>query len=416
MLPFDDQSRHSFLSGHFSPRANNSQFDPRLRIADSASLPVASQSTAVSGLSRGRQRVKIAVLGGGHGSYAAAVEMTERGHEVWFWRRDADAFAPVLDSGIVTVLDHCGTRDVRIAHPTPSLAEALGEAEVILAPLPATAQESLAAAAAPHLRNGQVVFLPPGTFGSVVFARAARAVGNAADVAYAETGTLPYLVRKRGPAEIAVSVYAKRLPTGVFPARNAAHALAKLREAYPAIEPIGDALSGALMNAGAIIHSPLILMNAGPLEHFDAWDIHNEGTQPSIRRVTSALDAERIALRQAVGYGAPHFPLVDHYATEGDQWMYGRAAHDRLTDSGDWREKIDLLTHRYMREDTALGLSLLVSVGQWAGQKMPVAAGLLAIAGAITGEDLYAGGRTLESLGLADLDRAGMTAFLADGY
>src|SRR5437868_4012861 len=94
MLPFDGQARHFFFSGHFPPWPNNSQFDPRLRIADSASLPVASQSTAVSGLSRGRQRVKIAVLGGGHGSYAAAAEITERGHEVWFWRRDADAFAP----------------------------------------------------------------------------------------------------------------------------------------------------------------------------------------------------------------------------------------------------------------------------------------------------------------------------------
>ena len=47
-------------------------------------------------------------------------------------------------------------------------------------------------------------------------------------------------------------------------------------------------------------------MNAGPLEHFERWDIHKEGTQPSIRRVTDALDAERIAARQALGYKAPH--------------------------------------------------------------------------------------------------------------
>lgn len=90
-----------------------------------------------------------------------------------------------------------------------------------------------------------------------------------------------------------------------------------------------DALSGALMNAGPIIHPPLIMLNAGPLEHFDVWDIHNEGTQPSIRRVTDTLDGERIAVREALGYGAPHFPLKDHYSKsdEGDEWMYGRAAH-----------------------------------------------------------------------------------------
>ena len=64
------------------------------------------------------------------------------------------------------------------------------------------------------------------------------------------------------------------------------------------IEDCGDALSGALMNAGPIIHPPLITMNAGPLEHFDRWDIHKEGTQVATRRVTDALDAERIAVRE----------------------------------------------------------------------------------------------------------------------
>ena len=156
-------------------------------------------------------------------------------------------------------------------------------------------------------------------------------------------------------------------------------------------------------------------MNAGPLQHFERWDIHNEGTQPAIRAVTDALDAERVALREALGYGAPHFPLADHYAQEGDEWMYGRGAHGRLTDSGDWRETIDLHRHRYMLEDTRLGLSFLVSTGRWAGVPMPVAQGLLAPASALTGRDLYAEGRTLENLGLSALSRADMRALLQEG-
>ena len=157
-------------------------------------------------------------------------------------------------------------------------------------------------------------------------------------------------------------------------------------------------------------------MNAGPLEHFETWDIHNEGTQPAIRRVTTALDAERMALREALGYPAPHFPLADHYnTTEGDEWMYGRGAHGKLTDSGDWREDIDLQRHRYMLEDTRLGLSFLVSVGRWAGVPMPVAQGLLSIASAVAGFDLYAEGRTLERLGLDGLSRAEMVELLREG-
>jgi opine dehydrogenase len=156
-------------------------------------------------------------------------------------------------------------------------------------------------------------------------------------------------------------------------------------------------------------------MNAGPLEHFDRWDIHNEGTQPSIRRVTTALDGERIALREALGYRLPHFPLADHYAEDGDEWMYGRRAHAKLTDSGDWRENIDLQAHRYMTEDVFFGLAFLVSVADWAGVKCPIASGLLAMASAIVGGDLRQQGRTLENLGLAEMTPENLTRLLNEG-
>ena len=159
----------------------------------------------------------------------------------------------------------------------------------------------------------------------------------------------------------------------------------------------------------SIIHPPLILMNAAPLEHFPRWDIHNEGTQPSVRAVTSALDAERIAVHEALGYGAPHFPLADHYTS--DRWMYGDA-HQRLVDSGDWREHIDLHNHRYMTEDVVFGLALLASIARKAGVDAPVAQGLLAIAGAILGHDLRTGERTLEGLGLGPLTAAQLQARL----
>ena len=359
--------------------------------------------------------MEIAVLGGGHGCYAAAADLSARGHRVRLWRRDAAALAPVIEAGSITVKDFAGERDVPVALATASLADAVRGAGLLVLPLPATTHESLARELAPLLADGQVCYLPPGTFGGYLFARAMHDAGNRADVSFAETGTLPYLARKHGPRRVVISGYGKRLPTGVFPLRNSAHALGVIRKAYPAVEDCGDLLSGALMNAGPIIHPPLIMMNAGPLEHFPSWDIHNEGTQPSIRRVTDALDAERIAVREALGYGAPHFPLADHYAKDGEEWMYGRGAHDKLTDSGDWREHIVLTEHRYMLEDTRLGLSFISSVGRWAGVPTPIASGFLAIASAITGRDLYAEGRTLEGLGLAALRDADMRRLLGEG-
>jgi opine dehydrogenase len=314
------------------------------------------------------------------------------------------------------VKDHNGRHDVKLALVTTGIAEAVNGAELILCPAPAFAQPDIARLLAPHLRDGQVVFLPPATFGSMIFAQAARDSGNHAKACFAETRTLPWLTRKHGPFDVAITIRAKRLPVGVFPLDQAPRALEVIGQAFPgAVEPCGDALSGALMNAGPIIHPPLIVMNAGPIEHFEKWDIHKEGTQAAIRRVTDALDSERIAVREALGYGAPHFPLAHHYAKEGEIWMYGRGSHGRLTDSGDWRERLLLTEHRYMREDLRLGLSLLISVGELAGVATPLARSFLAIGGAICGEDFARSGRTLASLGLGGLDRARLQTLLREG-
>ena len=361
--------------------------------------------------------MRIAILGGGHGCYAAAADLAEAGHAVRLWRRDAAALAPLVASGNIVLKDAQGSREVPIAGASADIGSVVQGAELIVIPSPATAQGDIALALAPHLVDGQVVFLPPATFGSVLFAKAARDAGNPADVAFAETGTLPWLTRKHGAFEVAITIRAKRLPVGVFPLDTAPHALDVIGRAFPGvIEPCGDALSGALMNAGPIIHPPLIIMNAGPIEHFERWDIHKEGTQASIRRVTDALDAERIAVREALGYGGPHFRLAHHYASEGEQWMYGRGSHDRLTDSGDWRERIVLTEHRYMREDLRLGLSFLVSVAELAGVATPLARAFLAIGSTICGEDFMQHGRTLASLGLGKLGRDELQALLRDGF
>lgn len=356
--------------------------------------------------------MRIAILGGGHGCYAAAADLSEAGHETRLWRRDAMALAAVRNAGSITLKDAQGARDVPIALATASIGEALQDAELIVIPSPAVAQDDIARAMAPHLVEGQVVFLPPGTFGSYVMAQAVKDQAGCADVIWAETGTLPYLARKHGEREVNITVRAIHLPTGVYPAGKASQAIDLICRAYPSVHACGDALSGALMNAGPVIHPPLVVMNAAPLQHFERWDIHNEGTQRAVRDVTDRLDQERIAVREAFGYGAPHYPLADHYSN--DRWMYGDA-HKKLVKSGDWREHIDLYAHRYVTEDTELGLAFLASAARFIGVDAPVAHGLLAVVGAFLGRDLRLGPRSFETLGLAGLDPAELKRRLHDG-
>ena len=356
--------------------------------------------------------MRITILGGGHGCFAAAADLSQQGHEVRWWRRQHQAFAALRQAGCLGLADANGEHKVPLPQLCDDLGQAMQDADLLLLPTPATAQDDIARAMAPHLRNGQVVFLAPGTFGSYAMAKAVAQAGSQAQVAWAETGTLPYLARCRDAVSVNVSARAVRLPTGVYPETQSPHAMRVIQQAFPSVHPCGNALSGALMNAGPIIHPPLMVMNAAPLQHFERWDIHNEGTQPVVRAVTDALDHERIAVREALGYDAPHYPLADHY--HSDRWMYGDA-HRQLVKSGDWREHIDLFTHRYITEDVAMGLALLASTARWAGVEAPVAHGILALVGAYLGQDLRQGPRTLEALGLANQSHAAVHARLHSG-
>ncbi len=66
----------------------------------------------------------------------------------------------------ITVKDFNGTREAQLSLVTTDIAEAIKDTQLILCPTPAFAQADIARLIAPHLVDGQVVYLPPATFGS----------------------------------------------------------------------------------------------------------------------------------------------------------------------------------------------------------------------------------------------------------
>ena len=68
--------------------------------------------------------MNITVLGGGHGCYAAAVEMAEKGHPTRLWRRDSTALKELLTIGNLTIKDFKGTRQL-------SVGQVVGERQLV---------------------------------------------------------------------------------------------------------------------------------------------------------------------------------------------------------------------------------------------------------------------------------------------
>lgn len=357
--------------------------------------------------------MNVAVLGGSHGAFATAADLALAGHRVRLWRRSAGDVA-ALAGGITLKAD--GRQGVaKLDRATADLGQAVDGADVVVVPLPATTHEDIGRRLAGVLTDRQVVLVTPGTLGSFVIAREIARAGGTLPLALAETGTLPYLARKTGPAAVAAPVRAANLPVGVFPAARGKEALARVTELFAATRPCVDAVDVALNNAGPVIHPPLVLVNAGAIDA-GRFDIHAAGTTPSARTLIDAVDAERIAARGGWGYPAPHYELATYYdearAAEG---LYGAGAREKLKASGLWSEVLTL-EHRYVTEDVELGLPFFESAARTVSTASPAVSGLLGVFGALLGRTLAGRGRDLDHLGLGELTRREVRGLFHDGW
>lgn len=359
--------------------------------------------------------MNVAVVGGSHGAHAIAADLALAGHRVRLWRRSAAELEPLAKTKTITLTAEGRQGTATLDAATADLGEALRDASLVVVPLPATTHEDVARRLAPHLTEEQVVLLTPGTLGSYAMAREIARAGGTLPHAFAETGTLPYLARKTGPAAVAAPVRAANLPVGVFPASRSKTALARIADVFPVTRPCVDAIDVALTNAGPVIHPPLVLLNAGAIDE-GRFDVHAAGTTASPRRLIGAVDAERLAARAGWGYPAPHYELATYYdEARAAQGLYGAGARQKVVASGLWNEVLTL-EHRYVTEDVVLGLSFLESAGRTASVPTPAVSGLLALFGALLGRDLSGGGRALEHLGLGDFSLREIRALFVEGW
>lgn len=358
---------------------------------------------------------QVAVLGGGNGALTTAGDLALAGFNVRMWTAFPEEIDEIYKTGTIKMTGLGRQGEAKLQAVTRDLGEAVSGADVICSPSPAFSQPAIAEALAPHIQDGQVLFLSPGSMGSYLFAKVFKERGCLKDIAIAEPGTLPYLTRKTASDEVLVSGHAVKLPVGVFPARKTHDAISVLKELYPAIHPVENALSVALLNVGPIIHAVLVLLNTGPVESLQAWDIHNEGTTKSVKKLILAHDQERISLRKELGFESHHYPFSDHYDPDSkDLWMYGRKAHSDLVKSESWREKLNF-SHRYIQEDVKCNLALLCSIGDLCHAEIPIARSLLKLLGVIADEDFMRTGRTLEALGLSTMSVSDITRILDEG-
>lgn len=372
----------------------------------------------------------VAVVGGSNGGHAAAADLADKGHSVQWYVRTPEHHRAVLDGERVTlrVSEHYRgrrtpgeARAVTIDRVTADLGQAVDGADAILVPLPTTTQAAVRDALVPHLSDGQVVVLCPGNAGSVPFRRAVdERADPPADVVVAETPTLPYVTRTSGPAEVTVNLDAVRLPVGAFPGEDTDRAVAPMADLYPeAAMPAADALDAALNNSNACVNATPTVLNAGAIESGEfAFNVHRQGVTESVLRVVVALDGERVRIREALGYGEPHFTQEEYYlpGTETGEHFYGANAREALTAADTFSEDPPSLDDRYVHEDVRIATVLLASLGEHLDVATPTVDAIVHLAETLMDEPYRETGRTLDRLGLGGLDRETLRSVLERGF
>jgi opine dehydrogenase len=373
---------------------------------------------------------RIAVIGAGNGGHAVAAHKTLDGFGISLFElpRFADNIRQVLDTKRITIEWPKRKETVGIDAVTTDIAAALKDADLVFVITPAFGHKTMAELCAPHVEEGQIFILMPGSGGSLEFAQIFRAQGVDRDVLLCECCTLPYGARLAGPGHVLIHTEAVTLPTGVFPANRTKEAIGKLQEVYPIITPTENVLEAALNNPNPIVHPAATLLSVTRIEYSGGeFYLYREGMTPAVARVFEALERERLATLDRLGLKLYHYAGLDARDYNLGETLEECHAHilntsmDAAFGAGSIEAGIRMkgptsMQDRYVTEDVPYGLVLLATLGRLLDIPTPLTDAIINLSQVINRADYWGQGRGVDELGLGEMDVGQIKTFLEDGF
>ncbi|MDF9824941.1 opine dehydrogenase [Breznakia sp. PF5-3] len=358
-------------------------------------------------------KTKIAVLGGGNGGHAAAADLSMKGFEVHMYEdeRFAKNMKKVFDTKTIKIKGACGEGDVEIAMVTSNLEEAIKDVEFILVAVPAFAHNVYAEKLKRLVKPGQIVFVLPGTFGSLLFWKAFQEQGITG-VQVAETHTLPYATRLITQGESLVMSRFNPLKVGVIPANKTTEVVNRLSVLFDGLEPIESVIACGLSSLNPIIHVPGCILNAGRIEIAKGeFYFYTEGFSDCVVRATEAIDKERISLLDSFGYKSDIAAHGVGGTIKTDSIKEAIASDPNFAKI---KGPADL-KNRYYSEDIPFGLASWAKIAHQYNIQTPIMDSMINLGSVILEQDCWTSGRSLEELGIQGMDKDTLKAYLVEG-
>lgn len=361
----------------------------------------------------------IGVIGAGIGGLFAVAYLGAVGHKMRLHDIDEAKLADVKAAGRMEI-EGIGEGVALVDHVGIDLNGTVDGAEVILVCTGGHRQAAVAKSLAPLLRDGQTILLIQGnTGGSLTFRRALDAAGCKAKVNLAEMDNYPYSARKLGPTKFKPIVTKRWLQIASFPGNRIDAVFKVLGPLFPTAVPAKNIIYTGFMNANAMLHVANCMANATRIEHGEQYAFYSQGVTTSVARVYQAISDERVAIAAAFGAKVPTmtdwFDVV--YKVREPTWV---EAMQKLTFNPDGpyggTPTPKSFEANFVAEDVPVGLIPMAEFGKLAGVPTPAIKTLIDYTSLMTGDDYATHARTLERMGLAGKNVAGVREVAEHGF
>ena len=349
---------------------------------------------------------KITILGAGNGGQTMAGYLAAKGNQVTLFEHPdfEEKLLKIKEKGEIILqgtLNYSGKLDLVTSDPE----YAVKNADIIYLVAPTFAQKPMFELVAPFLKDGQIIVLLPGNFGSLSLKKLLKEKGIHINIGIAEADTIPFACRQMEPGNIDVWGMKKTMSLASLPGNDIGRIISEIQDYFPLpLEPAPNVIAIGLYNTNMILHCPTMIMNTGWIEKEpQGFSFYKDGMSDSVCKVMEAMDKERINVGKALDIEllSNMDDMKKIYQLEGNTLR--ETILNNSTYCGHGKDSPASMAHRYLNEDVPYLLVPVSCFGKLLDIPTPVIDSIILLAGLVNGKDYFSSGVNLEKLGLEDM-------------
>lgn len=403
------------------------------------------------------KNMPIAILGAGGVGKPCAADAKLAGREVRLW--DDPRFAPktlknVAKTGLklsgnqrnLMMFERRGTAHIDMV--TDDLEKAVKGAGIVVVATVAVGHTDLFKKLIPLLEDGQVIYVIPDNYGTLILRKMMREMNCQAKVIVGGWGTSPYGARvlvMGGVTTNEISIIDRVcvMRGCALPATDT-DALLESAKYFPPFDQVFFAENGddfgfqkgdtvldvSISNINPVIHVPGAILGAAVMQNYEFlghklqnYSLYADAFCPAISAVQVKFWEESVDVAKAAGTVTAPVDTDYFYSKAtiyGPEYMgkgYKIPFNEDYTlkrqPYGDGPFSLD---NRYITEDVPIGIHMVSELGKKFGVATPIQDCMVTLAEAMTGKDLVKSvGYSLEKLGIAHMDKEQLNLWLREG-